>query len=65
MTAVVTFAATVAIGFVVIYNDAYKYWTGTLVDSERVGPTDAPSNQSVSGLIAQLTHTPTRRGSWF
>ncbi len=59
VTAVVTFAATVAIGFVVIYNDAYKYWTGTLVDSERVGPTDAPSNQSVSGLIAQLTHTPT------
>ncbi|CAJ0557421.1 unnamed protein product, partial [Mesorhabditis spiculigera] len=27
VTAVVTFAATVAIGFVVIYNDAYKYWT--------------------------------------
>ncbi|WP_424806968.1 glycosyltransferase 87 family protein [Rhodococcus sp. 27YEA15] len=59
VTAMVTFAATVVLGFLVIYRDAVTYWTGTLVDSERVGPTDAPSNQSVSGLIAQLAHTPT------
>jgi alpha-1,2-mannosyltransferase len=59
VTAVITFAATVALGFIVMYNDALTYWTGTLFDSDRVGRTDSPSNQSVSGLIAQLTHTPT------
>ncbi|NMM83733.1 glycosyl transferase [Rhodococcus sp. SRB_17] len=58
VTAVLTFAATVALGFIVMYHDAYTYWTGTLFDSERVGRSDAPSNQSVSGLIARLTHTP-------
>ncbi|MGC0366328.1 alpha-1,2-mannosyltransferase [Rhodococcus sp. 27YEA15] len=57
--AVTTFGATIALGFVFIFGDAKKYWTGTLFESDRVGRTDTPSNQSVSGLIAQLTHTPT------
>ncbi|MGC5245678.1 glycosyltransferase 87 family protein [Gordonia sp. DT219] len=52
--AVVGFAVTVAIGFLVIPGDSRDYWTTYLGSADRVGRVDSPANQSVNGLISQL-----------
>lgn len=56
-TAVTTgaaFAATIAVGFTVVPADAWSYWTRQVMHAGRVGPVDAPSNQSANGMLAQL-----------
>jgi hypothetical protein len=56
-TAVTTgaaFAATIALGFAVVPADAWSYWTQQVMHAGRVGPVDAPSNQSANGMLAQL-----------
>ncbi|ANY23380.1 glycosyltransferase 87 family protein [Gordonia terrae] len=53
-TAVATFAATVAIGFVVIPGDSWAYWTRHLTETDRVGRADSPANQSIRGSVSQL-----------
>lgn len=54
VTALGALAATVAVGFAAIPGDALSYWTGQFRSTERVGPVDAPSNQSVNGVLGQL-----------
>lgn len=49
-----TFAGTVALGFVVIPRDALRYWSGTLLDSQRIGQDSTVANQSLRGSIARL-----------
>ena len=49
-----TFAGTVALGFVVIPRDAIRYWSGTLLDSQRIGQDSTVANQSLRGSIARL-----------
>ena len=61
-TAITTFGATVAIGFLVIGADSRAYWTRHLMDSDRVGRADSPANQSVRGFGSQLlAHLDVRR----
>ncbi|MFE0747315.1 glycosyltransferase 87 family protein [Gordonia sp. NPDC058843] len=54
VTAVSTFVATVAIGFLVVPADSWAYWTRHLTDTERIGRADSPANQSVRGFVSQL-----------
>lgn len=53
-TALVTFAATVVLGFAVLTGQAWMYWTASMEDTERIGPMDWPSNQSINGFVVRL-----------
>ncbi|MGW6695139.1 glycosyltransferase 87 family protein [Rhodococcus sp. NPDC054953] len=55
-TAVAGFAATVAVGCVVIFSDSRAYWTGVIWHSTRIGETAWPANQSASGVLARWLH---------
>ncbi|MEW2015304.1 glycosyltransferase 87 family protein [Rhodococcus sp. NPDC076796] len=59
-TAGAAFTITVAAGFLVIPSDSWKFWTTTMVDSERIGALASPANQSIHGALARLWpgHTP-------
>lgn len=59
LVAIATFIVTVVIGFVVTPGQSWSYWTDRVFNSGRVGPTDAPSNQSIKGALATVFHTPT------
>jgi alpha-1,2-mannosyltransferase len=52
--AALTFAATVALGFVVTPGYAATYWSQTLVDAGRIGPPALAHNQSVYGALTRL-----------
>jgi len=52
--AAVTFAGTVAIGFLVMPGSAATYWTEDLVDGSRVGPPALAHNQSAYGAMTRL-----------
>ena len=54
VVAVVTFGVTVALGFLLIPDDAVRYWSGTVLESSRIAQDSVVSNQSVSGVIARL-----------
>ncbi|GAA3960673.1 glycosyltransferase 87 family protein [Gordonia caeni] len=49
-----TFAATVLIGLAVLRDEAWRFWTGTLNDTSRIGPLDAIANQSFHGFFVRL-----------
>ncbi|NED66829.1 DUF2029 domain-containing protein, partial [Streptomyces sp. SID10244] len=53
-TGIASFAATIAIGFLVIPRDAWAYWTDYVGGATRIGRVDSPANQSVNGFISQL-----------
>ncbi|MGV9824796.1 glycosyltransferase 87 family protein [Gordonia sp. NPDC003429] len=53
-TAALAFAATVALGLLVIPRDARDYWMIYVTGSSRVGRVDSPANQSVNGFISQM-----------
>ena len=57
--AVGTFAATVAVGFVVVFSDSVQFWTSTIIHSDRIGLVSSPANQSVRGILARSLHTET------
>lgn len=48
-----TFAVTVALGFVVVFDDARTFWTSALFQSDRIGMLASPANQSVHGILAR------------
>jgi alpha-1,2-mannosyltransferase len=52
--ALLTFAATVAVGFVAMPHAATTYWTDGLLDADRVGPPSLAHNQSVYGALTRL-----------
>ena len=54
---VVGFVGTIVLAFAVMPRDSWQYWTGTFVDSKRVGAPDTVGNQSLRGLIANLGRT--------
>ncbi|MFB7716161.1 glycosyltransferase 87 family protein [Nocardia sp. NPDC056100] len=49
-----TFAATIAVGFLIRPTDSWKYWSAQVTASGRIGAVDSPGNQSVNGIVAQL-----------
>ncbi|MGH2910414.1 MAG: glycosyltransferase 87 family protein [Solirubrobacteraceae bacterium] len=56
-TATLTFLATIAAAFAVVPTDTAHYWGGILLDASRTGDIADPTNQSVMGAIARLTHS--------
>jgi alpha-1,2-mannosyltransferase len=52
--AVLTFAATVAVGFAVMPGASTAYWTDGLLDANRVGPPELAHNQSAYGALTRL-----------
>ncbi|WP_255182788.1 glycosyltransferase 87 family protein [Rhodococcus sp. WWJCD1] len=54
LTAGAAFVVTVAAGFLIIPSDSWKFWTATMVDSERIGALASPANQSIHGALARL-----------
>ena len=51
------FAGTIALGFAVMPRDSWKYWSGTFIDSKRVGAPNTVGNQSIRGALANLWQT--------
>lgn len=62
--ATLTFAATVAVGFVVMPGPAASYWTHGLLDPERVGPPALAHNQSVNGALTRVLDGPPPAVVW-
>ena len=55
-TAVVTIAATIGLGWLVLPDDSWNYWNGKFLDTRRIDNSlSDPGNQSVRGAIARLT----------
>ena len=52
--AVLAFAGTVAVGFLVAPGWATSYWTDGLIDAGRIGPPALAHNQSVYGALTRL-----------
>jgi alpha-1,2-mannosyltransferase len=53
ITATLTFAVTVLIGFVVKPADSTEFWAGAMGETERMGVTSILSNQSWTGALAR------------
>lgn len=56
--AVVGFAATVAVGFVVLPATARLYWGTEVTDTARIGALSYVANQSLTGLLGRATDDP-------
>ena len=48
-----SFAATIALGFVVLPHDSKAFWSGAFADPTRVGVPENPSNESLRGMFAR------------
>ncbi|MFG3257969.1 glycosyltransferase 87 family protein [Streptomyces sp. NPDC048172] len=62
--ATAAFLATVLLAALVLPRDSLHFWTETLFESGRVGRTENSANQSLSGVVARLLHTPEPGGLW-
>jgi alpha-1,2-mannosyltransferase len=62
--ALLAFAATIAIGFVMIPASARQYWTDDLIKAGRVGPPESSHNQSVFGTLTRLLDGPPSTSLW-
>jgi alpha-1,2-mannosyltransferase len=49
-----TFASTVAVGYALLPGDTQRFWSGTFLDSRRLGSSWSPANQSLRGAILRL-----------
>jgi alpha-1,2-mannosyltransferase len=58
--AVGTFVGLQALMFVIAPHDAYRFWTHTVFDSSRIGPTNWSWNQSLSGMVRRFSE----QASW-
>jgi alpha-1,2-mannosyltransferase len=64
LRAAATFAATVALGFVVMPGQSAAYWSHRLLDGTRVGPPELTHNQSVYGVLSRLLGEPPPVALW-
>ncbi|MFF1615305.1 glycosyltransferase 87 family protein [Amycolatopsis sp. NPDC058278] len=65
VTAVVTFLAATALGFLLAGADSVRYWTGALWDTGRVGEPTYAGDQSLLGLVARAGVPPEARTAWW
>jgi len=62
--AMVAFAATVAVGFLLMPGSSSTYWGDRLLDADRVGPPSLAHNQSVYGLLTRLLDATPPTWAW-
>lgn len=62
--AVGTFAATIALGWILLPQDSRHYWTHTFLDSSRIANDGHAANQSVRGTLARLLGESTPMWPW-
>jgi len=55
-TAVIAFAATVAIGFAILPASSANYWNGTFLNPRRIGSVQSGQNVSLLGAIIRTLH---------
>jgi alpha-1,2-mannosyltransferase len=65
VTAVVTFLAATALGFLVAGADSVRYWTSALWATGRVGEPTYAGNQSLLGLLARAGVPADARTAWW
>lgn len=65
ITSVVSFFSTIVVGFVFLPHSAWKYWTETFFDAERVGGLAYSGNQSLNGVIWRALGEGGSRALWF
>lgn len=56
--------ATVAVGFLVIPAQAWKYWTELATDESRVGAPNYAGNQSLNGLVLRVFGVDASKAIW-
>jgi alpha-1,2-mannosyltransferase len=60
-----TFVVTVLVGAAVAPGSSLHYWSGGMFEGQRIGHVDAPSNQSVYGVLAwYVFHGPVPTWAW-
>jgi alpha-1,2-mannosyltransferase len=59
LRAIGAFGATVLIGFIALPRDSLTYWSGTFLDSTRVGNAQNPRSESLLSLLVRWSHTAT------
>jgi alpha-1,2-mannosyltransferase len=63
-TVLVTFLATVIVGFIFLPKDSTRYWFSLFYDADRVGPAQPTYNQSLRAVLARLADTPNVTFVW-
>ena len=57
-------AATMAVGFAVLPHASVKFWLHEVWDTGKVGKTYITDNQSLSGMLARITHIDDPKALW-
>jgi alpha-1,2-mannosyltransferase len=66
VVAIGTVLATIALGFVVLPSDSWRFWAErTFADADRIGAVAYVGNQSVHGFIARLLGGPAAADPWW
>jgi alpha-1,2-mannosyltransferase len=63
-TAAAAFAATVAMGFVLMPGSSAYFWDATFLNPQRISPVQNDENQSLLGALARTLHTPYVGSLW-
>jgi alpha-1,2-mannosyltransferase len=58
------FAASLALGFLLLPGDSGEYWSGAFADPTRVGRIENAANQTLRGAWARLLHSTHVQGPW-
>ncbi len=54
LTALASFAAATAAGFLLAWGDSWQYWTHTVSETDRIGKATLNTNQNLAGVLARL-----------
>jgi alpha-1,2-mannosyltransferase len=65
VTAVLTFAGTVAVAALAAPQQSWAYWTSVLWDPSRIGGVAFAGNQSVNGMLSRILGHEAGTGLWF
>jgi alpha-1,2-mannosyltransferase len=57
-------AGTMALGFVLLPDASLKFWLHKVFETDKVGKTYITDNQSLSGMIARITHIDDPKALW-